>query len=202
MHAKSLAESTGSNPAAARHIASAARQHLPTFGPSDLRPLTVGMLWAIESIAALFRDAALDDTDDLALSLLVFTDPERADALIERGNQADLLHAARQLIRPLTIPQLREASAHIAMEMSALTAQGKPSPAGANPPQANTEANPPFATPPTNQALPMAGPSPSSISSIQNTTSPFTTPSGDTPSKPHLPSCPADPTDSATSPQA
>jgi hypothetical protein len=160
------------------------------------------MLWAIESIATIFRDAALDDTDDLAISLLVFTDPERADALIERGNPADLLHAARQLIKPLTIPQLREASAHIAMEMSALTAQGKPSPAGDKPPQENTVASPPSATPPTSQAHPTAGPSPSSISFTPSITSPFTTPSGHIPLKPPLPSSPADPTDSATSPQA
>lgn len=205
MHAKSLAESTGANPAAARHLASAARQlntdHYSRI-TSNLKPLTMGMLWAIEKVAELFRDAALEDTDDLAISLLIFSNPEGADELIEKGNQADILYAARQLIKPLTIPQLREASAYIAMEMSALTAQGKHSPAGANPPPANTEASPPFATQPINLDLPMAGPSPSSNSFVPNTESPFITPSGATPSKPPLPSLPVDPIASATSPQA
>jgi hypothetical protein len=198
MHASNQAEA-GTNPGAKSALLAAARCEAPRPA-GTLSPLTVSMIWALEDLGNLFADIQQRPLDDLALSYLLFSDPELTLNLIEAKDAMALMHTARAAIAPLTIPELNIAKEHIAREMAQLRTEEKkpqaatdPSPPGAG----ESARSSPIAPPPV-----MDGPSLSSSSSWQSTASPSTPPSTASPSMLASPCSPAELSASASSARA
>jgi hypothetical protein len=112
----------GASPTAAtdpaRGLATAAAYSAPDGGlvvsGIRFRPLTAGGLLAIQATARLAEDAgrSLDGADEIAALVYCVAESETAFLLAEEGRLGELMAAARRLLAPVPLTELRSLSLH------------------------------------------------------------------------------------------
>lgn len=179
----------------------------PAICHYEIKPATKGTIMAISRLALHLQAFADErgwkpsdnpnlpselDLYEMAFMIMIFDDAKRIYSATAEALPDELIEEADSMIFDMSVHEVRRLQDMLEVE---LTAIGMVAPSEE---EAATPGKQSAPSPSSEEKTPLPGaPSPSPIGSCQNTASPSTTPSGNSPSSPLTPSCPPATSDTA-----